>query len=301
MNIKLFTFIITCCIATTVFSQNSINNYKYVIVPKQYSFLKEPNQYQLNALTQFLFNKYGFEALMEGADYPEDLMRNRCLALNSDLMKESGLFKTKVILTLKDCNGQTVFTSKMGESREKDYRSAYNLALRDAFESIEALNYKFEPSENNLVIPAQNNVSKNNTSTEIAQLKQEIENLKKEKEAKIEKAPEKQVSTEEAESLKQAKQQEIKALVKSKFPKGNKPPMKTVLPATQTLYAQEIENGFQLVDRTPKVVCKIKKTGRENLFLVEGEDAIIYKSGDNWVYEYNTDEGVKQQQLNIKF
>jgi hypothetical protein len=295
MSTKFYTFLVACFVATTVFSQASLNAYKYVIVPNKYDFLKEKNQYQLNALTKFLFEKYGFEALMEGSDYPEDLAVNRCLALNSDVLKDSGLFKTKLTVELKDCNGKTVFTSKVGESREKDFKSAFNLALRDAFESVEALEYKYEPNENNVATVAVNTTAKNETASEIAQLKQEIENLKKEKEAKVEKAPEKQVSTEEAESLKQAKQQEIKALVESKFPKENK------IPITQTLYAQEIENGFQLVDRTPKVVYKIKKTGRENLFLVEGEDAVIYKSGDNWVYEYNTDEGVKQQELNIKF
>jgi len=283
-------------VATTVFSQVSINAYKYVIVPNKYDFLKEKNQYQLNALTKFLFEKYGFEALMEGSDYPEDLAVNRCLALNADVLKDSGLFKTKLSIELKDCNGKTVFTSKVGESREKDYKSAYNLALRDAFESVEALEYKYKPNKNNVATVAVNTTAKNETASEIAQLKQEIENLKKEKEAKVEKASEKQVSTEKAESLKQqVKKEEAKVLVESKFPKENK------IPTTQALYAQEIENGFQLVDRTPKVVYKIKKTGRENLFLVEGEDAVIYKSGNHWIYEYNTAEGVKQQQLNIKF
>ncbi|XCF06133.1 hypothetical protein ABI125_15605 [Tamlana crocina] len=285
MNTKFFTFLMACFVATTVFSQASLNEYKYVIVPNRYDFLKENNQYQLNALTEFLFEKYGFEALMEGSDYPEDLARNRCLALNSDVSKDTGLFKTKLTIELKDCNGKTVFTSKVGESREKDYKSAYNLALRDAFESVEALDYKYEPNENNVATVSVNTTAKNETASEIAQLKQEIENLKKEKEA----------TTEQTETLAEVPKTETPI---SKVPKV-KPEATSNGPIV--LYAQEIENGFQLVDRTPKVVYKIKKTGRENLFLVEGEDAVIYKSGDNWVYEYNTDEGVKQQELNIKF
>ncbi len=285
MSTKFYTFLVACFVATTVFSQASLNAYKYVIVPNKYDFLKEKNQYQLNALTKFLFEKYGFEALMEGSDYPEDLAVNRCLALNADVLKDSGLFKTKLTVELKDCNGKTVFTSKVGESREKDFKSAFNLALRDAFESVKALEYKYEPNENNVATVAVNTTAKNETASEIAQLKQEIENLKKEKEAK----------TEKTETLDETPKAETPVV---KVP-NVKPEATSNGPIV--LYAQEIENGFQLVDRTPKVVYKIKKTGRENLFLVEGEDAVIYKSGDNWVYEYNTDEGVKQQELNIKF
>ncbi|MFL1011788.1 hypothetical protein [Flavisericum labens] len=291
MNTKFLTFLIAGLIATAVFSQNSINNYKYIIVPRSYNFLKEANQYQLNALTQFLFNKHGFEAFMEGSDYPEDLIRNRCLALNSDLIKESGLFKTKLILTLKDCNGQAVFTSKIGESREKDYKSAYNLALRDAFESIEALDYNYKPIENSPSMSATEAPAKNETAAEIEQLKQEIKKLKGA--AKIE-------SSEEVNAaMSQKKQKEIMEMVESRNQKGSEIKLKISL--APVLYAQKTENGFQLIDTTPKVVYKIKKTGQENLFLVEGENAVIYKQGDNWIYEYNTDEGVKQKELNIKF
>ena len=41
------------------FSQTNLNNYKYVIVPKKYDFLKEEDQFRLNGLTKFLFEKYG--------------------------------------------------------------------------------------------------------------------------------------------------------------------------------------------------------------------------------------------------
>ena len=67
------------------------------------------------------------------------------------------------------------------------------------------------------------------------------------------------------------------------------------------MYAQEIENGFQLVDSSPKVVYKIKTTGLDNTFLVEDKDAIIYKKGDMWVLEYYSGSVLKQEELNIKF
>ncbi len=139
MKIKISALLITCFITISAFSQTNLNNYKYVIVPSKYDFLKDKDQYQLNSLTAFLFNKYGFQALMEGSVYPEDLLNNRCLALKSDLIKDSSMFKTKLAVELKNCNDQVVFTSQFGESREKEYDKAYTEALRNAFESIEVV------------------------------------------------------------------------------------------------------------------------------------------------------------------
>ena len=69
MQTKFIQILITCLIVTSVFSQVNLNDYKYVIVPKKYDFLKEADQYQINSLSKFLFNKYGFQTLMEGEKY----------------------------------------------------------------------------------------------------------------------------------------------------------------------------------------------------------------------------------------
>ncbi len=285
MNTKFFTLLVSFFITISIFSQNSLNDYKYIIVPKKYDFLKEKDQYQLNSLTQFLFNKYGFEAYMEGEDYPQDLSMNRCSALTTDLLKDSGLFKTKLTIELKDCNGNTVFTSKIGESREKEYATAYNLALRDAFESVKAQNYKYEPKDKMVSKTTPIASSNKETAAEIEKLKKEIKTLKEEKQTDVV-----EIKKEVAET---------KPVVKEQVVPVNDDRINTDEPTV--LYAQKIENGYQLVDMTPKVVYKIKKTGQENLFLVEGENAIIYKKGDAWFYEFNTDGGVMQKELNIKF
>lgn len=291
MTTKFFSIFIACFIVTSVFSQASLDNYKYVLVPKKYDFLKEQDQYQVNSLTKFLFNKYGFTALFQGDDYPKDLSLNRCLGLRSNVIKGSGLFKTKLTVELKDCNDKVIFTSQEGESREKDFKTAYNLALRDAFKSIEALDYKYEPNEK-ITSLASNNTkqeAKSEVSEEIQQLKQEIEALKKAKEVQ---PIEEVVSKEEAKGT----LDNVASVSKEKPIKE-----RVIEGLTNILYAQEIKNGFQLVDSSPKVVYKIKKTGQENLFFVEGENAIIYKKDGAWIYEYNTVEGVKQKELNIKF
>ena len=70
---------------------------------------------------------------------------------------------------------------------------------------------------------------------------------------------------------------------------------------SSVLYAQQIENGYQLVDSSPKVVYRIKNSGLNNVFLVEGKNAIVYKKGDSWVLEYYSENNLKQEALNIKF
>lgn len=125
-------------------AQKSVDDYKYIVVPDSYDFLGENDLYQLNSLTKFLFNKYGFIAFMQKEKFPEDLSNYGCKALRADLKKESSLFQTKLIVELKDCKGKIIFTSAQGKSREKEYKPAYHEALRSAFVSIELLKYKYK-------------------------------------------------------------------------------------------------------------------------------------------------------------
>ena len=52
--------LVTLFIGLSIHAQSNLNQYKYVIVPKKYEFLKEANQYQMNALTKFLFENRVF-------------------------------------------------------------------------------------------------------------------------------------------------------------------------------------------------------------------------------------------------
>lgn len=292
MKLKYFAILVTCLLSTSIFSQANLNNYKYVIVPNKYDFLKEADQYQLNSLTEFLFNKYGFQTLMEGSNYPEDVIRNRCLALKSNVVKDSGMFKTKLMVELKNCSDQVVYTSEMGESREKEYQRAYNEALRDAFKSIEALNYKYVPSTNSPIAVSQDVETESAVSKEIQQLREEIQNLKKEKEAVVAEKVEPKVDAVAEVPVKEAV---VKEVVTTDTPSVVKEVPSGVL------YAQAIENGFQLVDSTPKVVYKIKKTSIDGVFLVENKNATLYKKEANWILEYYENNVLKQDVLNIKF
>ncbi len=124
-------------------SAQNLNDYKYIIVPEKFEFSKSENQYKLNALAKFLFEKEGFETLRKKESRPDDLRNDACLGLNLSVENNSGLFSTKFIINLEDCRGEIVFTSEEGYSREKDYETAWHEAFRDAFESVKELNYSF--------------------------------------------------------------------------------------------------------------------------------------------------------------
>jgi hypothetical protein len=120
----------------------SVNDYKAVIVPVKFDFQKEENQYRLNTLSKFNLKKAGFEAFYSNETTP-NTFSERCDLLYFDLQKESGFLITKLLITLKDCNGKIIFQSVTGKSKEKDYEAAYTECLNEAFASIDALNYKY--------------------------------------------------------------------------------------------------------------------------------------------------------------
>lgn len=139
MKKLVFVFIL---FSTVAFSQN-INNYKAVIIPLKYDFLKSENQYRLATLTKLNLQKAGFVAFYSNEDIPSEY-KDRCSLLTVDVKKESGFLMTKLAVVFNDCFGKLVYQSEMGKSKLKEYESAYSEALNDAFRSINALNYKYE-------------------------------------------------------------------------------------------------------------------------------------------------------------
>ena len=137
MNKKIALLIFFLSIGFASIAQKNINNYKYVIIPLKYDFLNENNQYRVNTLTRYLFKQKGFEAFFDEEEFPEELNKDRCKALFADVEKaKGGLFSTKVDIVLKDCFGKEVYRTETGSSREKDFKNAYNEAIKNAFSSI---------------------------------------------------------------------------------------------------------------------------------------------------------------------
>lgn len=124
--------------STSAFSQSDLDKYSFVVIPKEYSFLKEADQFQLNSLTKFLFNKHGFHAFFENELPAVD----RCQGLWAEVIGKPSIIWTRVTISLNDCKGNTVFKSEEGRSKLKQFNKTYTDALRKAFASIEVLDVK---------------------------------------------------------------------------------------------------------------------------------------------------------------
>lgn len=143
-----FLFLMLC--QHHAFGQNGVDNYKYVSVPDRFDFLKSADQYQLNALTKFLLKKNGFSVLDVSSDYPKELLKNRCLLLDVNVIKLKGFLNTKLEVQFTNCQNEIVFRSDIGVSKIKDFKKGYHEALRKAFVSIAELNYSYKAAPSSI-------------------------------------------------------------------------------------------------------------------------------------------------------
>jgi len=311
-------------------AQTSLNDYKYVIVEKQFHFQNDDNEYNLNELTRFLFKKHGFRPILTSDIYPDDLKSNYCLALTSEVIAK-GAFTTKITIILKDCDNNILFTCE-GKTKEKEFKKAYNIGIRNAFEHLKNINYKYIPNED---VIAKEDTSKD----EIEELKAEIKSLKTEQSKIVQKADEdkkvvkntaeeKQVEAEPiiGEKVQVQIQEDVKAEIEKVVKLDKEIPTliiekieDIVVPIvdpehfihqgliTLTLNAQEIKSdpntiiGYQLIDRESQKVMEIYYSGLPDLFIVKGEDAILFKKNKFWVYIKNNDRGNDGRAYIIKF
>lgn len=132
----------------SAYAQSSINDYKYALVPEKYSFLTEVNQYGLNTGTKSFLEEKGFTVYFDNGELPKEIAGNRCSALTADVIQKKGLFSTNLTLVLKDCQGNIVFKSKEGKSREKDFATSYNFALADAYTTLKETPYSYNGKVN---------------------------------------------------------------------------------------------------------------------------------------------------------
>jgi hypothetical protein len=70
-----------------------------------------------------------------------------------------------------------------------------------------------------------------------------------------------------------------------------------------TLFAQPIANGFQLIDNSPKIVLKIFKTPKTDFYTATSEDknGVVFKKNNEWIFEYYVDGILIADKLNINF
>lgn len=243
------------------YAQNNINNYKYVIVPNSFEFLSSPNEYRLNELSKFLFEKYNFTTFMENDAFPDEVLANGCLALRAHVVDDSGMLNTKLNIELKNCKGEIVYSTTQGTSREKELGVAYNKALRATFMSFESLNYSYKPDANQIKLQTETAIAQE----QIVSLKKEIETLKGEKKTPVKMSKEvNNTLTEEKAPVPIVKL--TKAVEISEF------------------YAQEIPNGYRVVDSTKKVLFTLWRSNLKDVFIVKDKNAIVYKENGSYIY-----------------
>jgi len=69
------------------------------------------------------------------------------------------------------------------------------------------------------------------------------------------------------------------------------------------LYAQPTENGYQLIDKTPKVVMKLLKTSRPDSFIAikDGIQGSLNAKDNQWFFEYYQNDKLISEKVSVKF
>lgn len=295
-------------------AQESINNFKYLIVPVRYEFQKSDDQHQVNSLIKFLFEKTDFEVYLSNEEFPDELKLNRCLALTARLNDNSKLFSTNMNFDLIDCSNKVFYSTKEAKSKEKDYKTAYHNCIRETFEELLELDYSYEPQAELVAV--------NSVKTPESTKSETLPEVKKETvssnnnvsipvaatavvtKEKVEKEPE-VISTTNTVTVSDSPKPEITETKSvsnspSEVVENNEKKV-AIITDSVVLYAQPNENGFQIVDSTPKIVYVLLKTKVKDVYLVKDQSATVYKEDGVWKLEYYKNGKSVVKELNIKF
>jgi hypothetical protein len=249
-----------------VFGQEKkVNNYKFIVVPEQFNFLKQKDEYKTSSLTKFLLKKNGFTVVLNSEQYPKDLRDNPCNGLKAFVLDKSSMFKVKVIIELRDCSNKILYTSDEGVSKLKEFKKGFQEAIRNAHASMNDIAY--DPFLIETI-----GKDKKEIVTVNPVLVKEVKEVKLEVELPV-------INNREAAQV---------------FPANN-------IALDSALYAQKKENGFQLVDLKPQVVFVILNTSVKDVFVIKDKNGLLYKKGENWIAEFYEGGGIVVKKYNIKF
>ena len=249
-----------------VFGQEKkVNNYKFIVVPEQFNFLKQKDEYKTSSLTKFLLKKNGFTVVLNSEQYPKDLRDNPCSGLKAFVLDKSSMFKVKVIIELRDCSNKILYTSDEGVSKLKEFKKGFQEAIRNAHASMNDIAY--EPFL--------------------------IETIAKDKKEIVTVNP---VLVEEVKEVKL----EVELPVINNIETAQISPINNIALST-TLYAQPKENGFQLINLKPQVVFVILNTSVKGVFVIKDKNGLLYKKGENWIAEFYENGKLIEKKYQVKF
>lgn len=294
-------------ISYTASAQKSLSEYKYVVVPKTFNDLKKENQYRVNTLVKHLYTKKGFTTVFQD-NLPEDLYENKCLALYADMIDESSMFTTKTVLILKDCDGKQILISQQGRSKKKDYEESYKEAITKAFNSFVGLDYSYQPqvkeeNEAPVTLNFDNDVKTvDNKPKESRLIEQtatrDVQSFKDN--TPIESSYKKGEPIINEQSVEKAKDEIAKSVNTNVDEIVSQ---KEITKLSGVLYAQELTNGYQLVDSTPQIQLKMYKSAMPNVYVAKSndKDGVVYTSDGKWYFEFYSGSSMVREELNIKF
>ena len=276
-----------------------MSDYKYIIVPKRFEDFKEVNQYQTSTLVKYLLSERGFNVVYDDA-LPPDLNSNRCLGLLASLNDDSSMFTTKTTIILKDCNGANVFTTREGKSKIKEYKGAYDESIREAMKSFNGIDYAYSENSVGDEKPLTLNFKNDVKSLKEKQISEKFEPKGINTDKVERKSPKNQnpMVIQEATS----ENQSYKSLEPVASDVGSKKD-DNVKTNAEVWYAQEIPNGYQLVDSTPKIRMKLFKSSNDNMYMAQADakSGMVYEKEGKWIFEYYENGSLVQEELNIKF
>lgn len=251
------------------YAQN-VNQYKYALVPSKFEFLRETDKYQLNSLTKFLMEKEGFVAFLDTDEMPDEMLLSNCNKIYVDVLSSGNFMSTKLTVVLKDCKNNILYTSEEGKSKEKDYKRGYHEALRNAFKSFNTtLHYVYSPSST-VAIAEKPAVAETVVVAPVAS-------------TPVVSAP---------------------VVVAPVVAKNAVSPVATqsINISDENLFAQPIENGYQLIDKTPKVIMKIYNTSVKDVYSARMGDlqGVFMSKNNEWYFEYYKDDKLISQKINVK-
>ncbi|NKI33243.1 hypothetical protein [Croceivirga thetidis] len=276
------------------------NEYKYVVVPIKFSAFKNQNQFKTSTIIKYELARKGLNVAYSD-NLPEELKNNRCLGLNLDLLDDSGMFATRVILAFTNCDGVEVYRSKEGKSKDKNFEVSYREAIQDASASMDPINYAYQEPATQSDQKAQKETVTIPIGNDIKEIKKDTITINMGNDIKqVDETPlqtdvqEQQINVVEKVEDSEVTKEEVSI-------QEEKEPMEETI---QTLYAQSVGEGYQLVDTSPKVVYELTPTTLQDTFLVKGVDessGILYKKDGKWILEYESKNGKVVRELNVKF
>ena len=254
------------------------NQYKYIVVDSKFDFVRETDGYRTSTYLKSLFRSKGFVVFLDNEEFPADLAEDGCRALYADVKDDSGFLTTRSYIEITNCSGKLLFKSSEGKSREKEYARAYRESIREAFEPIIKIPYKYDSS---LV-----------TKVPVANTKKEVseEVIPEVKEPKEEKKPVRVVQEVAVQNKIVVKKAPAKVVEKE-----------DANSSLETLYAQPKGKGYQLVDTKPAVVFVLLKTNDPKKFFIEGKNGTFTQKDGYWLAEFYENGELVTKKYIVKF